>query len=158
MHETEYKQLEALFLALGDKTRLKLLGLMADGPVAVGYLAESLGESQPKVSRHLAYLRNAGLANTRRDGKWIYYGIAYPDNAVIRGILDNIVRSVSGHGLRRDEGLPTRDMHPVDKAVGSDTDIYGYADVNEVEVHHPREWDESMEDPIPKEEMEIFLL
>lgn len=69
-------EFEKLFLALSDKTRLRLLFLMADGEVAVGYLAEKLGESQPKISRHLAYLRSSGLVTTRREGKWIYYGIA----------------------------------------------------------------------------------
>ena len=86
--------LEKLFLALADKTRLKLLSLMADGEVSVGYLTDQLGESQPKVSRHLAYLRSAGLVSTRRDGKWIYYavddqadrGTQYVLNAVLQAI------------------------------------------------------------------------
>ena len=71
-------ELENLFLALSDKTRLRLLALMADGEVPVGFLADKLGESQPKTSRHLAYLRNAGLVSARRDGKWIYYNIQRP--------------------------------------------------------------------------------
>ena len=86
--------LERLFLALGDKTRLKLLALMADGPVAVGFLVDRLGESQPKVSRHLAYMRQAGIVSTRRDGKWIYYGIRYPEHAAARAILAAVVSSL----------------------------------------------------------------
>lgn len=81
-------QLENLFLSLSDKTRLRLLGLMADGEVSVGYLADTLGESQPKISRHLAYLRNAGLVSTRRDGKWIYYGIERPTDTTAANVLD----------------------------------------------------------------------
>lgn len=73
------EQLETLFMALADKTRLKLLNLMYDGEVSVGYFTEVLGESQPKISRHLAYLRSAGLVSTRRDGKWIHYSIRWPD-------------------------------------------------------------------------------
>jgi len=53
---------------------------MRDGEVSVGYLSEELYQSQPKISRHLAYLRSAGLVETRRDGKWIYYHIAEPVN------------------------------------------------------------------------------
>jgi DNA-binding transcriptional ArsR family regulator len=95
MIESDFRQLEKLFLALGDKTRLRLLALMADGEVAVGFLAERLGESQPKVSRHLAYLRAAGLVYTRREGKWIYYGISYPENTSQRRILETVVRSIA---------------------------------------------------------------
>ena len=74
----ENESLENMLLALSDRTRLQLLGLMRSGEVSVGYLSETLGQSQPKISRHLAYLRNAGLVSTRRDGKWIYYSIIQP--------------------------------------------------------------------------------
>src|SRR3982751_1689574 len=87
MDDNTVNDLSELFLALSDKTRLRLLGLMADGEVSVGFLADSLGESQPKISRHLAYLRTAGLASTRRDGKWIYYGIQMPLDPVVKGAL-----------------------------------------------------------------------
>ncbi len=95
MHETTFAQLETMFLALGDKTRLRLLALMADGPVAVGFLADRLKESQPKVSRHLAYLRNAGMVTTSRDGKWVYYGIRYPRDAAQRRILESLISSIA---------------------------------------------------------------
>jgi DNA-binding transcriptional ArsR family regulator len=68
-------EIERVFLAFGDKTRLRLLNLMQHGEVSVNYLCESLEESQPKVSRHLAYLRTMGMVQTRRDGKWIYYSL-----------------------------------------------------------------------------------
>lgn len=84
MNTATLVELEKLFLALSDKTRLRLLSLMADGEVPVGYLADKLGESQPKISRHLAYLRSAGLVTTRRDGKWIYYGIGPQTDAATR--------------------------------------------------------------------------
>ena len=67
--------MENLFLAFADKTRLRLLNLMRSGEVCVNLFSESLTLSQPKVSRHLAYLRNTGVVSTRRHGKWIYYGI-----------------------------------------------------------------------------------
>jgi ArsR family transcriptional regulator len=75
MSDAYLADLEKLFHALSDRTRLRLLALMAEGEVSVGYLADTLGQSQPKISRHLAYLRNMGIVSTRRDGKWIYYAI-----------------------------------------------------------------------------------
>lgn len=74
------EEMERVFLALSDKTRIKLIDLMSDGEVSVNYLCESLGESQPKVSRHLAYLRTMGMVNTRRQGKWIYYSLSWPES------------------------------------------------------------------------------
>lgn len=68
--------MENLFLALGDKTRLRLLNLMSGGEICVCFFTEALQEPQPKISRHLAYLRQMKLVETRRDGKWIYYRIA----------------------------------------------------------------------------------
>ena len=74
------EEMERVFLALSDKTRIKLIDLISDGDVSVNYLCESLGESQPKVSRHLAYLRTMGMVNTRRQGKWIYYSLSWPES------------------------------------------------------------------------------
>ena len=65
-----------LFLALADRTRLRLLNLMRDREVCVSSFTGTLGQSQPKISRHLAYLRNAGVVEVRRDGKWMYYSIS----------------------------------------------------------------------------------
>ncbi len=104
MNEATVANLTSLFLALSDSTRLKLISLMADGEVSVGYLAESVGESQPKVSRHLAYLRTAGLVATRREGKHIFYSIDWPEGEiashVMNAVLGNRPRSsVENHAL-----------------------------------------------------------
>jgi ArsR family transcriptional regulator len=77
-----------LFSALADRTRLRLLNLMRGGEVCVCYFVEILGETQPKISRHLAYLRRAGIVHARRDGKWIHYRIARPDDANAAAVLD----------------------------------------------------------------------
>lgn len=69
------------FQALGDPTRLRLLNLMAGQEVCVCYLVEILGSPQSKVSRHLAYLRDAGIVSARRDGKWMHYRVATPPHA-----------------------------------------------------------------------------
>src|SRR5687767_6454091 len=75
-------EIEHVFLALADKTRIRLIHLMSKGEVSVNYLCESLGISQPKVSRHLAYLRSMGMVDTRRDGKWIYYSLTKPTDPI----------------------------------------------------------------------------
>jgi ArsR family transcriptional regulator len=76
-----------LFRALADPTRLRLLNLIAGREVCVCYFVEILRISQPKVSRHLAYLRNAGMVAARRDGKWMHYRLAAPKNKASAKIL-----------------------------------------------------------------------
>jgi ArsR family transcriptional regulator len=68
--------LEAAFKALGDSTRLRIAHLLDGTEVCVCHVHEALGLSQPKVSRHLAYLRRAGFVTTRREGRWIYYKLS----------------------------------------------------------------------------------
>lgn len=88
MGETRFlKELEMFFMALADKTRLRLLNLMAEDEVCVCFFTEVLGDSQPKISRHLAYLRNAGLVEARRDGKWMHYSIKWPADDRLRSVL-----------------------------------------------------------------------
>jgi ArsR family transcriptional regulator len=69
------RDLSRLFSALADPTRLRLLHLMRDGEICVCFLHGVLRTNQPKTSRHLAYLRKAGLVEARRDGKWMHYRI-----------------------------------------------------------------------------------
>lgn len=80
--------MERFFQALGDTTRLRLLNLMGEQEICVCYFTEVLGQPQPKISRHLAYLRSAGMVTARRDGKWMHYRIAMPPHAGARRILE----------------------------------------------------------------------
>ncbi len=96
MISDNHAALERLFLTLCDRTRLRLLGLMAAGEVPVGYLAEQLGESQPKVSRHLAYLRSMGVVSTRRDGKRVYYGVQVPEDAAAARLFSMVISELRG--------------------------------------------------------------
>jgi ArsR family transcriptional regulator len=73
--------LQLLFRALADRTRLRLLSLMDEDEVCVCFLVEALKLSQPKISRHLAYLRRAGVVAARREGKWMHYRLSVPPNA-----------------------------------------------------------------------------
>jgi ArsR family transcriptional regulator len=78
--KSSYFDMELFFQALGDKTRLRLLNLMGDQEICVCYFVEILGQAQPKISRHLAYLRRAGIVEARREGKWMHYRIVMPPN------------------------------------------------------------------------------
>jgi len=78
---------QRFFQALGDNTRLRLLNLLGDQEVCVCYFVEMLGAPQPKISRHLAYLRNAGMVAARREGKWMHYRIVMPPHAGAARIL-----------------------------------------------------------------------
>jgi ArsR family transcriptional regulator len=70
--------IQRFFQALGDSTRLRLLNLMGDQELCVCYFVEILDQPQPKISRHLAYLRSAGIVAARREGKWMHYRIVMP--------------------------------------------------------------------------------
>jgi len=86
--------LVTLFQALSDSTRLRILNLVAGSEVCVCYFVEIFGEAQPKISRHLAYLRRAGLVTARREGKWMHYSLATPADeaqaSVLRTVLDTL--------------------------------------------------------------------
>lgn len=69
---------ELFFSALADRTRLRLLNLMREGEVCVCFFAEALGTNNPKISRHLSYLKRASLVEGRRDGKWMHYRLNEP--------------------------------------------------------------------------------
>jgi ArsR family transcriptional regulator, arsenate/arsenite/antimonite-responsive transcriptional repressor len=88
------RDLVKLLAALADRTRLRLLNLMNRREVCVCYFVEILGVTQPKVSRHLAYLRRAGLVNARRDGKWIHYSISRPADPEAATVLDSTMRAI----------------------------------------------------------------
>jgi ArsR family transcriptional regulator len=89
-------RIETLFKALADATRLRILGLLLTGEVCVCHIHESLKIPQSKASRHLAYLRKAGLVETRREGVWIYYRLAEAGEPTVRAI-EQAVRHVLGH-------------------------------------------------------------
>jgi ArsR family transcriptional regulator len=92
------------FQALGDNTRLRLLNLMAEQELCVCYFVEILGAPQPKISRHLAYLRNAGIVRARREGKWMHYSVVMPPHIgaahILRLTLDALKEDKAMHADR----------------------------------------------------------
>ena len=95
--ENALADMETFFMALADKTRLRLLNLMRDEEVCVCFFTEVLGDSQPKISRHLAYLRNAGIVEARRDGKWMHYSISKPVDEGGRRVLGDLFEWLDSH-------------------------------------------------------------
>ena len=104
--------MEALFKALADATRLRILGLLLTGEVCVCDIHESLKIPQPKASRHLAYLRQSGLVDTRRDGLWIHYRLAKLADPVLTAIVDAV-----RHALTHTETVQ-RDAERLHKRTG----------------------------------------
>lgn len=94
--------LALLFAALSDRTRLRLLNLISGREVCVCFLVEVLGQSQPKISRHLAYLRRAGVVSARREGKWMHYRVVMPAHAGAEKVLRETIAV-----LREDASMKT---------------------------------------------------
>jgi ArsR family transcriptional regulator, arsenate/arsenite/antimonite-responsive transcriptional repressor len=108
IYKTSEARLEALFRALADRTRLRLLNLMRGQEVCVCYFVEVLRTSQPKVSRHLAYLRRAGIVAARRQGTWMHYRIAVPSDPRAGRILNEVLDSLrDDREMQRDVGRLT---------------------------------------------------
>ena len=98
------------FRLLGDETRLRALALMGrEKEVCVCELVAALGLSQPKISRHLSALRDAGLVEGRRDAQWMFYRISPSlspwQTQAIQAALDSIA----------DEPVLKRDKSRLDK-------------------------------------------
>lgn len=86
--------LARFFQALGDRTRLRLLNLMGGQEICVCYFVEILDLPQPKISRHLAYLRGAGIVAARREGKWMHYRIVMPPHAGAAQVLKQTLEAL----------------------------------------------------------------
>lgn len=82
---------EMFFRALADRTRLRLLNLLRTDEVCVCFFVETLKTNQPKISRHLAYLRRAGIVGARRDGPWMHYRIVEPADPDAARVLQDVM-------------------------------------------------------------------
>lgn len=102
--------LQQLFRALADRTRLRLLNLMDGREVCVCYFVEILKAGQPKISRHLAYLRQAGIVAARRDGKWMHYRLITPPSQAVASVVRETLKA-----LRADDEMK-RDLERLNTA------------------------------------------
>lgn len=103
-------RLDQLFRALADPTRLRLINLMSEQEICVCYFIEVIGAPQPKISRHLAYLRRAGIVAARRDGKWMHYRLTIPRQSYAAAILKSTIEAL------RQDGEMERDRERLNRA------------------------------------------
>lgn len=82
--------MERLFRAFADKTRLRLINLIGDDEVCVCFLTEILKSPQSTISRHLSYLKRSGIVDSRREGKWMHYRLVLPADPDAAIILQNV--------------------------------------------------------------------
>jgi ArsR family transcriptional regulator, arsenate/arsenite/antimonite-responsive transcriptional repressor len=95
--------IELLFKALADRTRLRLINLIGEDEICVCFLVEVLKTNQPKISRHLAYLRRAGIVISRREGKWMHYRITEPPETYAANVFREVRRWLANDaGMQRD--------------------------------------------------------
>lgn len=91
MNKSEKKfDMARFFRALADRTRMRMLNLLGDDEVCVCFLTEILNTNQPNISRHLAYLKKAGIVSSRRDGKWMHYRIINPPDPYATLVLSEV--------------------------------------------------------------------
>lgn len=110
--------ISGVLTALADPSRLELLRALRAGEICVGDLQAALKTHQPKVSRHLAYLRRAGLVDTRREGRWIYYRIK-PLDTPLRRLLDAVF-ACSAADPFSDSASSTRHVHQPQRRLQQD--------------------------------------
>jgi ArsR family transcriptional regulator len=99
-----------MFAALADPIRLRIIGLLATGEICVCDIHETLKIAQPKASRHLAYLRRAGMVVTEKRGLWVHYRLADrigESDAVMRAVR-SVLRNVDA--VKRDAARLKRTM------------------------------------------------
>jgi ArsR family transcriptional regulator, arsenate/arsenite/antimonite-responsive transcriptional repressor len=94
--ERELETVDQLLKALADPTRLRIVGLLHHGEICVCHIHSSLRISQPKASRHLAYLRRAGVVEAEKRGLWVYYRLAAQASGLAQTLLD-AARHCAGH-------------------------------------------------------------
>jgi len=96
------RDLSLFFAALADENRLRLLYLMKDGEICVCYLQGVLQTNQPKISRHLAYLKRAGLVEARRDGKWMHYRLKQLESSREKVLSETLRRLEQEAPIKKD--------------------------------------------------------
>lgn len=94
--DKELAGIDTLLKALADPTRLRIVGLLAAGEICVCHVHDSLRISQPKASRHLAYLRRAGVVHAEKRGLWVYYRLADQPSEAAQRLLDTAKQCITG--------------------------------------------------------------
>jgi ArsR family transcriptional regulator len=110
--ELPVRSLTRFFRALGDETRLRMVGLLAHGELCVCHIESALGVSQPNASRQLGILRSAGIVDAERRGTWVYYRLVAQEDPARERHLRALIRDFS------DREVVARDLVRLRKRVG----------------------------------------
>ena len=103
--EHDLRRLRTLYRALGDETRLRMIGLLAEvGPMPVNRLSREVGMSQPLISWHLRILRLANLVETRRQGREVICGLRTAAFEELHELEARLIGGTSGIGMARPRG------------------------------------------------------
>jgi ArsR family transcriptional regulator len=94
--DKQLRNMNTALRALADPTRLRILALLGGAEVCVCHIHEALSVPQPTASRHLAYLRRAGLVTTRKHGAWVYYSVAKLNDNLLRTVVATVTHC-AGH-------------------------------------------------------------
>jgi ArsR family transcriptional regulator len=97
--------LTAVYAALADATRLRILALLRNGEICVCHIHAALKLPQPTVSRHLAYLRKSGLVDARRDGIWMHYRLRAAADPVVAGVIEAALHALSHSTVSDKDGV-----------------------------------------------------
>lgn len=117
-----------LFQSVSDPTRLRILALLSRMELSVGEIAHLLGQSQPRISRHVRILAEAGIVERRKEGSWVFLAIADPERtapllALIESWTDSDSREVFERDSKRLDAVRT------DRAEAAERYFEGHADV-----------------------------
>jgi ArsR family transcriptional regulator len=110
--------LDSVFKGFADPTRIRILSVLAAGELCVCDIVDLLGLPQPLVSRHLAYLRRAGLVEATREWKYAHYRLAEPEHAVHRNLINCVrtcfrgIKSLDKERARAEARVKTRVTDP----------------------------------------------
>jgi ArsR family transcriptional regulator, arsenate/arsenite/antimonite-responsive transcriptional repressor len=103
--KTTHHQITKVFRAVSDRTRLRILNLLRGGEICVCHIVAVLDSPQPTVSRHLAYLRRAGLVVARKEGQWMHYSLAPARSKAHEMLLDCLAQCFEEEmGFSKDAG------------------------------------------------------
>lgn len=103
MSEDNLFDMDAFFSALADNTRRRILNLIGETEVCVCFLVEVIGTNQPKISRHLAVLKEAGLVSVRRDWKWSHYRIIKPADEQAAKVFEETMKLLASDPEMRED-------------------------------------------------------
>ncbi len=110
--KTAPPQTKAIFRALSDRTRLRILNLLQGGELCVCEIVSVLDVPQPTASRHLSYLRRAGLVVARKEGLWMHYRVAPARSKSHEMLLECLVQCF------REEGVFAKDEERLRRGAG----------------------------------------